>query len=161
MSGLPPHEIKVLNHMIATGDVSGLRSRVALLRSKGWTLRQLAEVVGVSHTTISNWEDTPTNPDSRTTLSPKAVTSAGVKTVRWYVRLTSKDREQLADLSKSAKKVTSASSTSSQNYRDSLMLDELIVAHLHRMVPITEIAEAMDVTHRAVRARLERRNDSK
>ena len=159
---LPEAEAKILKELRASGDKDALRSKVAALRAQKWTLRTIADAVGVSRTTIQDWErgapqsDEP--PDA--TLSPKAIETAGDKTVRWRSHIKRVDKERLARLAPQAQKVRSQTPAESPLRQAADLLDLTIVYYIERMTAITEIAEAMGVTHRAVKARLERMVES-
>ena len=160
MEALPESEVLILQRLISSGDYKGLKARVALLRQKGWSVRQIAPAAGVSRTTVSNWGSTPVDPYAQSVLSHRVIASAGVKTVKWYARIPRYDVEEMQKLAVGAKKVTSASSKDSENYQDGLFLDNFIQHYLDNLVPVTEIAKILGITHRAVRARLERRHDN-
>ncbi len=160
---LPKEEQDALVALHKGGDRVALKSRILALRAQKWPLRAIGEPMGVGRSTVQMWEQSSSEVDQSmlpedVKLSPRAIETAGVKEVRWKVAVSSEDVYWLRTLYLSARKVRSQTPQSSPLRANSAELDELIEHYLNKMVPVTDIARHMGVTHRAVKARLERRN---
>ena len=161
LTQLPEEEATYLKKLYESGDRKALKRHIAALRDKQWPLRAIGEPLGLSRSTIQFWERAADGgyPSKAVTLSPKAIETAGVKTVRWRTRIHPVHWEEFGKLAKSAQKVRSQTPEISQLREDAERLDVLIEYYLNKMVPVTSIAKAMGVTHRAVKARMERRDE--
>lgn len=157
---LPDTENARLQELYGQKDRSELISYVSLLRSTGWTLQDIANCLGVQRSTVQYWERKAKNPQSvkEVPYSPREIEQRGVKTVKTFVLIPKNDEIRLKELSIQAKKISNRTPADSPLRQMSYELDCLIYKHVRRMVPVSKIAEAMGVTHRAVRARLERSN---
>ena len=158
---LPAAQAEHLRALYASGDRPGLKAYIVALRAKQWPLRAIGEPLGLSRSTIQYFERSASYIDNTRVeipLSPRAIETDGVKTVRWRSHIPENQKPTLRLLSDQARRVRAQTPADSPLRRASTDLDYWIEHYLYRMVPVTEIAEAMGVTHRAVKARLERRN---
>ena len=162
LATLPTAEVDRLKALHESGDRDALRAYIRALREQQWPLRAIGDPLGVSRSTVQYWEQTgqpAKDPkDTVVPLSPRAITTAGTKTVRWRSRLPEGVAEQLKYHADRAKMVRSQTPPNSPLRQSAKILDDMIALYLSHMVAVTEIAEAMGVTHRAVKARMERRN---
>ena len=120
----------------------------------GWSLSDLAKYAGMSktsmHTVVSG--GVPTGDD--TPLSIKALKGRGLKTVKVFTTLNSRDTALLQALQKTARRVGRRTPHNARERYDSSDLSKYIQYHVNvRMVPVSEVARLLGVTHRAVRAR--------
>jgi hypothetical protein len=159
---LPPEQAARLRLLHAQGDHESLKTYIAALRAQQWPLRAIGEPLGLSRSTIHYFERNAKGPKDTSSipLPERAFEVAGAKTVRWRTHLPPEQRDRLADLAKKARRVRAQTPANSELRIAADTLDTLIEVYLHRMVPVTEIADAMGVTHRAVTARIERRNET-
>jgi DNA-binding transcriptional MerR regulator len=159
---LPQAQADRLKALYSSGDRPALKAYIGALRAQGWPLRAIGEPLDLPRSTIQYFEKSAdqTADTSSIPLSPKAIETAGTKTVRWRTHIPAEQRPMLRELADKAKRVRSTTPQDSELRQASDRLDSLIQHYLDRMVPVTEIAEAMGVTHRAVNARIERRNES-
>lgn len=161
LSQLPEAESTKLKEIYESGDREELKSYIASLRAQQWPLRAIGEPLGLSRSTIQFWEKNYTDePNDEVLYSPRAIETSGVKTVRWRTQILDGDYIRFRELAALAKGVRSQTPQGSPLRLASAELDALIETYLSRMVPITEIAKAMGVTHRAVKARIERRHEN-
>lgn len=158
LAHLPEVEQQKIRDLYASDDRPALKNHIAALRRQHWPLRSIAEALGLSRATVQYWERNadPTSQPEKVPLSPKAIETAGVRTVRWRSHLRQDEAERLAVLAPQAQKVRSQTPEDSPLRDAAALLDALILKAQGRMVAVTEIAQAMGVTHRAVSARLER-----
>lgn len=158
---LPYHEAETLRKLYDSGDRVCLQLYIVALRAQLWSLQEIADVLNVSRSTVLFWERNapdraaimPTVP-----LSHRAIENAGVRTLKKRVHIPKNDRALLPHLAQQARKVTRTTPSSSQLKKDAELFDRLIEIYLERTVPITEIAQAAGISHRAISARLERKN---
>ena len=160
---LPEAQADRLRALHASGDRPALKAYINALRAQQWPLRAIGEPLGLSRSTIQYFEKTAEYVDHTILdipFSPKAIETAGARTVRWRSHLPGNQKAWLHVLAQQARKVRAQTLPGSAPHRASEDLDNLIEHYLNRMVPVTEIAEAMGVTHRAVKARIERRSET-
>ena len=155
---LPKELVEELLAIYESGDREMLSNYIISLRAQKWPLRAIGEPIGMSKSTVQFWERAATADAVDTTYSPRAIESAGVRTVRWSARISDGDLERFRTLSEEARKVRSQTPENSSQRIAAEELDLLIEVYLNKMVTVTDIANAMGVTRRAVRARMERRN---
>lgn len=161
LAQLPQNEANRLREIHASGDRDALRGYIRALRDRRWPLRAIGEPLGLSRSTIQFWETTGVpeeNPSQEivVSMSPRAIETAGDKLTRRRSEVLEEDKQRMNLLSFMAKQVRSQTPENSPLRRAANELDAKIEEYLKRMVPVTEIAKAMGVTHRAVKARMER-----
>jgi len=157
---LPEQERDKLLELYDHEDRTALIEYICALRSRQWTLQDIANVLGVQRSTVQYWERKGKLGESvkKVTSSPKEIKNQGNQTVKTYILIPESDRIRLKDLSAQARKISNRTPDNSPLRQAAAELDQLIHKHLLRMVPVSKIAEAMGVTHRAVRSRIERNN---
>lgn len=157
---LPEHETDKLKELYQKKDRQPLMAYIAALRKERWTLQDIANALGTTRSTIQYWENKNQNEcnDSDIAVSVRKLSSYGVKTKKSFAEIPVADQERMAYLSQQAKKIGNKTPVDSPLHALSQELDEIIYKHLLRLVPVSKIAEACHVTHRAIRARYERSN---
>lgn len=153
---LPPAEAQRLVALRETGDLNALRALVAAYRRAGWTLQAIGAPLGKGRSTVRLWEKThPVDvalPD--VPKAPLRVTKQRVVKLPPDVPLA--EREKLRELAEQARQVRRWTGYDAQERVSSRQLDELLRTYQANGVNSAILARRIGVTHRAVRARLER-----
>ena len=160
---LPGREADKIRSLRENDDLDGLRSRVLALRQAGWTLAAIGEPLGAGRSTVRLWETKARASGlddwaEHGVPSPPPRPSAAPRVARLRPDVPEGERARLRELAESARVVRGGTPADSPHRRDAEELDQLIEGYLRRQVAATRIAEHMGVTHRAVRARMERRH---
>lgn len=160
---LPEAQADRLQAIYASGDRPALKAYIAALRARGWPLRAIGDPLGLPRSTVQYFENNAPSDvvvAAAIPLSVRFIENAGAKTARWRTHIPEDHRDLLRTRAADARRVRAQTPANSPLREAAERLDNLIELYLSRMVPVTEIAEVMGVTHRAVTARLERRNGS-
>lgn len=160
---LPEEEQAKLRAIRESGDLIELRQRVLALRKAKWPLRAIGDPLGAPRSTVRMWE-TNANPELDVPTVPeceKAERERGERVVRLRMDVPPEDRDELKRLAISARHVRGRTPKDSPARKDAERLDQMIETYVKRNVPVKRIAGYMDVTPRAVAARLERYHERK
>lgn len=153
---LPDDEGTLLRHLRAT-DRRRFLIRVRALVDAGWPLRAVGEPFGTGRSTVRAWKvaaGEATNQDLE--ALPPVPTRSRLKVIRLRPDVPEEEREHLLELSRLARSVNRWTPPNAPEREASRQLNELLRQYVERGVPIKTLADRLQVTYRAVAARLER-----
>lgn len=152
----PSEEADRLRALREKGDLPQLRSRIKALRDAGWTLRSIGNAIESPHTTVKMWQVTA-DPDVK--VDPEVPTPPRRRretVVRLRPDIPSGEVEELRRLAASARTVRGWTPSDAQSRKDAAELERRLEIYVARHVPVKRIANHLELTYRAVAARLER-----
>jgi transcriptional regulator with XRE-family HTH domain len=159
LPALSPDTVATLKELRAN-DTPAFLIYVKALRAAQWPLRAVSEPLGVSRTTVSNWEAGAATdavlPDVEQLplAAPKERTKATKK-----VELTTEESEELHRLTEEAatvRRFTDANSTSRQSAR---LLESMLYTYREKGHTLTQLAKACGVSRSAIAQRLRKNDD--
>lgn len=153
----PTEEADRLRALREKGDLPQLRARIKALRDAGWTLRSIGHAIESPHTTVKMWQLAA---DPEVAVGPPPVPVPPVQHRETVVRLRpdipADEVEELRRLAASAGTVRGWTAPDAQSRKDAAELERRLEIYVARRVPIKRIAGHLNLTFRAVAARLER-----
>lgn len=149
---LPPEEQKKLLFLQAN-DTIQFKRRIASLKAKGWTVRDIAVVLDRAPSTIQYWSESLRLQDESDVPTPKPPRGAKVKTR--YVEVPEDILQYLRNLAGRARRANRHSLEGTADYLMSkeltMMLGFLVKK---RMVPVAYLARALDISSSAISQRI-------
>lgn len=175
---LPSEEVLRLDALRTPSTLPELRARIRALREHGgWTLDEIAHPMHTHRSTVRAWEihpdheappaDVPIRPgrmQSIPTLSPGLGRRPGARMMAvgtLPAMLTTDERVTLERLSSSARRVRGHTAAHASSRQAAAELDELLISHRARGVMVSDLAAAVKLTDRAVRARISESPDTR
>lgn len=160
---LPDEYVESLKEFTRTS--AQFLAHIVALRTRGWPLRSIAEPLGVSRVTVSNWQEKGSNrvdilQESLQIQVPSVPLDAkgqGVSVKRIPKGIPKKDQKVIQGLVEDAARNTRWSRKDSPERLASIRLDELVDLYvIQRKVPASTFADVAGVTRRAIMQRVER-----
>lgn len=133
---------------------------VKALRASQWPLRAISEPLGVSRTTVSNWEAaaTHTEPLPEVEVLPLAAPKERTKATK-KIELTQSESDELHRLTveaASVRRFTDANASSRQSAR---LLESMLYNYREKGLTLTQLAKACGVSRSAIAQRLRKTDD--
>jgi transcriptional regulator with XRE-family HTH domain len=150
---LSPDTVETLKEL-RTNDTPAFLLHVKALRAAQWPLRAVSEPLGVSRTTVSNWElgapagDLP-EVEQMPLTAPKERTKAQKK-----VTLTMDEAAELHRLTEEAATVRRFTDANAQSRQSARLLESMLYNYREKGHTLTELAKACDVSRSAIAQRL-------
>lgn len=152
----PPAEADRLRALRASGELPALRARIKALRDVKWTLRAIGGAMGAPHTTVRMWQEAA---DSNLPVIPSVPLPPKFQrenVIRLRPDIPADEIKDLQRLAVSARKIRGWTPADSQERKDAVELERRLEIYVERRVPVKRIADHLNVSFRAVAARLER-----
>lgn len=160
---LPDDESERLRVMRAAGgeQLPALRARVAALRAAGWSLAAVGAPLGANRSTTRMWQLGATDEDAAASAQehpvPRPLPTKAAPFVRLYPDVPASERDELMRLAESARKVRGWTPKDAPTREDAAEFERRLREYHERGVPLKRLADHVGVTHRAIAARLERK----
>lgn len=160
---LPQEEADRLVALRAAGPngLPALRARVAALRAAGWSLAAVGAPMGANRSTTRMWQlgaaDGDAAASAEETPIPRPPTRQNLTSVRLYPDVPPAERDDLIRLAESARQVRGWTPQDAPTRQDAAEFERRLREYVSRGVPLKRIADHVGVTHRAIAARLERK----
>lgn len=155
---LPEEEGAILKRLRET-DRRRFLLRVQALVDAGWPLRAVGEPLGTGRSTVRAWKVAAEGLDEHDedfAGCSQIPARTRLKVARLRPDVPEEERDQLAELALSARQVNRWTAQDAPERRASQELNEKLYMYVQRGVPVRTLANRLNVTYRAVVARLER-----
>ncbi|UDL16759.1 helix-turn-helix DNA binding domain [Arthrobacter phage Atuin] len=136
-------------------DNPAFLSYVKALRASQWPLRAISDPLGVSRTTVSNWEAAaPSTADlPEVEVLPLAAPKERTKATK-KVELTEAEIEELHRLTVEASNVRRFTDANSQSRQSARLLESMLYNYREKGHTLTQLAKACQVSRSAIAQRL-------
>lgn len=155
---LPEEEGALLKRLRET-DRRRFLLRVLALVNAGWPLRAVGEPLGTGRSTVRAWKvaaEGLTEAEGDFAGFPELPTRTRLKVARLRPDVPEEERDRLIELALSARQVNRWTPQNAPERQASQELNEKLHMYVQRGVPVRTLANRLNVTYRAVVARLER-----
>ena len=154
---LPEEAVRTLKVLRST-DENEFHAYVKSLRAAKWSLRSIADSLGVSHSVVAVWTR---KADGTSTLSvptiPQSAQQQSGLTRLPKVHISTQDEKRIAELAPEASLVRRFTAQDSPTRAAALELEDLLWHYKELGVTLNDLAKAAGVTRRAIAQRLEKR----
>jgi hypothetical protein len=153
---LPQSEVEIIQDLYKNKDFPSLRQRTLALNNKGWTLESIGAAVGKGRSTVHLWKKAADRQTVLPEVSDLPESTIKYKSIKLPIDVPVDERGNLVRLAKSASMVRGWTPPNDLHRQDSAELNKLLQHYLDKGVSVATLARRLGVTHRAIRARLER-----
>lgn len=151
---LSPDTVKTLQELRGN-DTPAFLLHVKALRAAQWPLRAISEPLGVSRTTVSNWELGAPSGASLPEVEQMPLTAPKDRTkAQKKVTLTTDEAEELHRLTEEAATVRRFTDANSQSRQSARLLESMLYNYREKGHTLTELAKACHVSRSAIAQRL-------